>query len=213
MSLYWHCRNSIQLCKTQCLKAEIKEWLCTAIHCMCIASTVITMWHAALDQSTSQVNQQASLCTNPPPHPPSPPALHLSSSASYPEVSPFCPQLFEESARQVRKEAFQHADQVNKALRQQVEAGLDKKADVSVVSREGQSSRQQLTDLWAEAEAARAGLDQVKGGLEQVQGRVEGLQDKAADTKVGCTPDVYVAVEWIDSARYCSLFLSTANVS
>ncbi|DBA74957.1 hypothetical protein WJX77_011846 [Trebouxia sp. C0004] len=91
--------------------------------------------------------------------------------------------LFEESARQVRKEAIQHADQVNKALRQQVEAGLDKKADVSMVSREGQSSRQQLTDLWAEAEAARAGLDQVKGGLEQVQGRVEGLQDKVAITK------------------------------
>ena len=100
---------------------------------------------------------------------------------------PFCLQLFEESARGVRKEAIQHADQANKALRQQVEAGLDKKADVSVVSREGQSSRQQLTDLWAEAEAARAGMDQVKGGLEQVQGQVEGLQDKVAVTKVGRT--------------------------
>ena len=86
----------------------------------------------------------------------------------------------------MRKEAIQHADQANKALRQQVEAGLDKKADVSVVSREGQSSRQQLTDLWAEAEAARAGMDQVKGGLEQVQGQVEGLQDKVAVTKVSC---------------------------
>ena len=86
----------------------------------------------------------------------------------------------------MRKEAIQHADQANKALRQQVEAGLDKKADVNVVSREQQSSRQQLTDLWAEAEAARAGLDQVKGGLEQVQGQVEGLQDKVAVTKVSC---------------------------
>ncbi len=97
----------------------------------------------------------------------------------------------------MRKEAIQHADQINKALRQQVEAGLDKKADVSVVSREGQSSRQQLTDLWAEAEAARAGLDQVKGGLEQVQGRVEGLQEKVAVTKVGRahTSDMNVALK------------------
>lgn len=104
-------------------------------------------------------------------------------------------QLFEESARHVRKEAVQHADQVHKALRQQVEAGLEKKADVSVVSREGHSSRKQLTDLWAEAEAARAGLDQVKGSLEQVQGRVDGLQDKVAVTKVGSTSDKKVAVK------------------
>lgn len=99
-------------------------------------------------------------------------------------------QLFEESARQVRKEAIQHADQVNKALQQQLEAGLDKKADASVMGREGQSSRQQLTELWAEAEAAREGLDQVKGGLQQVQGQVNGLQDKVAVTKVNFLTDV-----------------------
>lgn len=79
---------------------------------------------------------------------------------------------------------MQHADQLNKALRHQLEAGLGKKADAAVVGREGQSSRQQLTELWAEAEAARAGLDQVKGGLQQVQGQVEGLHDKVAVTKV-----------------------------
>jgi len=90
----------------------------------------------------------------------------------------------------VRKEAIQHADQVNKALQQQLEAGLDKKADASVMGREGQSSRQQLTELWAEAEAAREGLDQVKGGLQQVQGQVNGLQDKVAVTKVNFLTDV-----------------------
>ena len=81
---------------------------------------------------------------------------------------------------------MQHADQLNKALRHQLEAGLGKKADAAVGGREGQSSRQQLTELWAEAEAARAGLDQVKGGLQQVQGQVEGLHDKVAVTKVWC---------------------------
>ena len=93
-------------------------------------------------------------------------------------------QLFEESARQVRKEAIHHADHLNQKLQQQLEAGLDKKADAAMVGREGQSSRQQLTDLWAEAEAAREGLDQLKGSLQQLQGRVHGLHDSVAVTKV-----------------------------
>lgn len=93
-------------------------------------------------------------------------------------------QLFEESARQVRKEAIHHADHLNKKLQQQLEVGLDKKADAAVVGRDGQSSRQQLTDLWAEAEAAREGLDQLKGSLQQLQGQVHGLHDNVAVTKV-----------------------------
>ena len=93
-------------------------------------------------------------------------------------------QLFEESARQVKKEAIQHADDLHRQLQQQVEAGLDKKADASMVAREGHSIRPQLTELWAEAEAAREGLDQVKGSVQQVQGQVQGLEDKAAATQV-----------------------------
>ena len=96
-------------------------------------------------------------------------------------------QLFEESARQVRKEAIHHADHLNKALQHQLEAGLDKKADASTVGREGQSSRQQLSELWAEAESAREGLEQVKGDVQQVQGQVVGLHDKLVVTKVSCT--------------------------
>ena len=93
-------------------------------------------------------------------------------------------QLFEESARQVRKEAFHHADHLNQKLQQQLEAGLDSKADATAVGREGQSSRKQLTDLWAEAEAAREGLDQLKGSWQQLQGQVQELHDKAAATQV-----------------------------
>lgn len=104
-------------------------------------------------------------------------------------------QLFEESARQVRKEALHHADHLNQKLQQQVQAGLDSKADAAAVGREGQSSRKQLTDLWAEAEAAREGLDQLKGGWQQLQGQVQALHDKTAATQVsrlhpcsGCNP-------------------------
>ena len=86
----------------------------------------------------------------------------------------------------MRKEAIHHADHLNKALQHQLEAGLDKKADASTVGREGQSSRQQLSELWAEAESAREGLEQVKGDVQQVQGQVVGLHDKLAVTKVSC---------------------------
>ncbi|KAL3133626.1 hypothetical protein ABBQ32_008144 [Trebouxia sp. C0010 RCD-2024] len=91
--------------------------------------------------------------------------------------------LFEESARQVRKEALHHADHLNQKLQQQLEAGLDSKADATAVGREGQSSRKQLTDLWAEAEAAREGLDQLKGSWQQLQGQVQALHDKTAATQ------------------------------
>ena len=93
-------------------------------------------------------------------------------------------QLFEESARQVRKEALHHADHLNQKLQQQLEAGLDQKADAAAVGREGQSSRKQLTDLWAEAEAAREGLDQLKGSWQQLQGQVHALHDNVVLTKV-----------------------------
>lgn len=93
-------------------------------------------------------------------------------------------QLFEESARQVRKETLHHADHLNKKLQQQLEAGLDQKADAAAVGRDGQSSRKQLTDLWAEAEAAREGLDQLKGSWQQLQGQVHALHDTVAVTKV-----------------------------
>ena len=93
-------------------------------------------------------------------------------------------QLFEESARQVRKEALHHADHLNQKLQQQLEAGLEQKADAAVVGREGQSSRKQLTDLWAEAEAAREGLDQLKGSWQQLQSQVHALHDNVAITKV-----------------------------
>ena len=86
----------------------------------------------------------------------------------------------------MRKEAIHHADHLNKALQHQLEAELDKKADASTVGREGQSSRQQLSELWAEAESAREGLEQVKGDVQQVQGQVVGLHDKLAITKVSC---------------------------
>ena len=92
--------------------------------------------------------------------------------------------MFEESARQARKEAIHHADHLSKKLQQQLEAGLEKKADAAAVGRDGQSSRQQLTDLWAEAEGAREGLEQLKGSLQQLEGRVNGLRDNVAITKV-----------------------------
>ena len=93
-------------------------------------------------------------------------------------------QLFEQSARGVRKEAMQHTDQLHAALVQRLEAGLGQKADAALVGREGHSSRQQLSELWAEAEAAREGLDQVKGTLQHTQGQVQSLQDKLTHTKV-----------------------------
>lgn len=93
-------------------------------------------------------------------------------------------QLFEESARQVRKEALHHADHLNKQVQQQLQEGLDQKADAAALGREGQSSRKQLTELWAEAEAAREGLDQLKGSWQQVQGQVHALHDTVAITEV-----------------------------
>lgn len=95
-----------------------------------------------------------------------------------------CAQLFEQSARGVRKEAMQHADRLHQALQQQLEAGLEQKADAALVRQEGQSSRQQLSELWGEALAAREGLDQLRGSLNQTQGQVQGLQDKLAAAKV-----------------------------
>ena len=58
------------------------------------------------------------------------------------------------------------------------------KADAAALQSESQSSRQQLSELWAEAEGCREGLEGVRASLDKLDTTMHSIKDNAATTKV-----------------------------
>lgn len=61
------------------------------------------------------------------------------------------------------------------------------KADAAALQSESQASRQQLSELWAEAEGCQEGLEGVKASLQASNKTVHTMQDNAVSIKV--SPD------------------------
>ena len=58
------------------------------------------------------------------------------------------------------------------------------KADAAVLRSETEASRQQLSELWAEAEGCREGLEGAKASLAKLDQSMHSMKDNAATTKV-----------------------------